>query len=674
MAIDAAPGSTADSSTTLRTASGLLASEPARAAALARQILAAAPDTLDAQVVLGTALRLQGRLADARAVLEPLAASQTASWVVQFEWARVLFALGRSRAAVAPLSRAVELNPGLTDGWRLLGDIQLAAGQVPAAQAAYDRRLRSVIRDPRLFGLAEALAEGRLDAAERDLRSFLAADPAAMAVLLLSEVLRRRSRLADAESLLTQCLAHAPDFDLARQSYALVLLGSGKPLQALVELDRLLARDPSDHRNRMIKAAALTEVGDFAAATAINAGLLEVFADQPQGWLVHGNGLRTLGRIDEAIAAYRRCLELDPDCTDAYWSLANLKTYRFDSETLAAMETRLAGPDLGPEDRANLHFTLGKAREDAERFAEAFDHYARGNAIQHGLRAYDPGATTALVARSKALFTPAFFAERTGWGEVAPDPIFIVGLPRSGSTLVDQVLASHPAIEGTRELGDIQVIADWVGGPLVAGRRAGYPDQIGSLPPEVCAKLGRDYLEWTRMQRKLGRPRFTDKAPWNFLHTGLIHLVLPNAKIIDVRRHPLGCGLSAFKQHFGQGFDFSYDLADLGRYYADYVDLMAHFDAVAPGRVHRVIYEQLVGDTEAEVRRLLDYLALPFDAACLRFFENTRAVATPSSEQVRRPIFTEATDHWRYFEPWLGPLKAALGPVLDAYPSAPPKG
>ena len=658
--------------TALRPAIGLLGSDPARAEAMAREVLDAAPDNPDALVVLGTALRLQGGLAAARAVLEPLATTQTTSWVVQYELAQVLFALGQSRAATAPLNRAVTLSPGLTAGWRLLGDILLASGQLPAAQAAYDRQLRSVIRDPRLFGPADALAEGRLDAAERDLRSILAAEPTVIGAHLLAEVLRRRGRLADAEALLAQCLERAPGFDLARQSQALVLFGSGNCVQALAELDRLLARDPGDHRSRMIKAAVLTEAGDYAAAAAVTASVLAVFPDQPSGWLVHGNGLRTLGRIEEAIAAFGQCIELDPSFSEAYWSLANLKTYRFSAEALAAMEARLADPDLGPEDRGHLHFTLGKASEDAGRHAEAFDHYARGNAVQHARRGYDPERTSDLVERSKKLFTQAFFAERGGWGVDAPDPIFIVGLPRSGSTLVDQILASHPAVEGTRELGDIQVIADWIGLPSAAGRPSGYPGQLAQLPPEMCAKFGRDYLEWTRMHRKLGRRRFTDKAPWNFLHTGLIHLILPKARIIDVRRHPLACGWSAYKQHFSQGFDFAYDLNDLGRYYVDYVELMAHFDAVLPGRVHRVIYEDLIRDTEAEVRRLLDYLDLTFDPACLRFFENPRAVATPSSEQVRRPIFADAVDRWLSFEPWLGPLKAALGPVLDAYPAAPP--
>jgi tetratricopeptide (TPR) repeat protein len=445
-----------------------------------------------------------------------------------------------------------------------------------------------------------------------------------------------------------------------------VLQRAGRHAEALAQLDTLLAHDQRNHRAQMARAAALAETGDFAAAADATAAVLADFPDQPGVWLIHGHGLRTLGRIDEGVAAYQRCLELDPDRAEAYWSLANLKAYRFAPPMLAAIDAQLARPDLPPQEHSLLAFALAKAREDAGDYAEAFAAYAEANALQRAVRPYNADATTAFVRRAKALYTPAFFAERTGWGEPAADPIFIVGLPRSGSTLVEQILASHPAVEGTRELMDVQLMADWV----AAQGGGAYPDPVARLPRHHVRQLGRDYITRTALHRRLGRARFIDKAPWNWLHVGLIRLMLPGARIIDVRRHPLGCGLSAFKQHFAGGFDFAYDLTDIGRYYADYVDLMAHFDAVTPGAVHRVLYEDLVANTEGEVRRLLDALGLPFDPACLNFFENRRAVATPSSEQVRRPIFGEAVDHWRHFEPWLDPLKAALGPVLDAYPGA----
>ena len=579
-----------------------------------------------------------------------------------------LLAAGRSREAKAPLAEAVRLNPSLAGAWRLLGDIELIGGDIAAAQGAYDRMLRAVVPDGRLREPTLALAEGRLADAERQLRQLLAHEPSNPAVgHVLGEVLARQGRVAAAEAVLAQVVSVAPGLNLARQALALALQRGGKHAEAVVQLGLLLGRDPRNLRARMAKAASLAEIGDYAAAADVSAEVMAAFPDQPRGWLILGNTLRTLGRVDAAEAAFKRCLSLDPDCAEAWWSLANLKAYRFTPADVAVIEARRARPDLDPDARSLLCFSLAKAREDEGDDAEAFAGYLEANTLQRTLRPYDAEATHAYAQRAKALFTADFFAARAGWGAPAADPIFIVGLPRSGSTLVEQILASHLQVEGTRELMDVQQMADWV----AAQGRAPYPAPLAALPHEAIRQLGRDYLERTRPLRSLGRARFIDKAPWNWLHVGLIQLMLPNARIVDVRRHPLGCGLSAFKQHFAGGFDFAYDLADIGRYYADYVELMAHFDAVLPGRVVRVIYEDLVADTETQVRRLLDGLGLRFDPATLRFFENRRAVATPSSEQVRRPIFGEAVDHWQRFEPWLGPLKTALGPVLDAYPAAP---
>ncbi len=576
---------------------------------------------------------------------------------------------GRSRDAVAPLERALAADPGAGAAWRMLGDIRLVAGEVAAAQAAYDRMLCAVVPDPRLHQPALDLAEGRLDAARDALRTMLRREPGNLAAAhLLGEVLARGGDLGAAEPLLAHVVAAAPGLHLARLACVLVLQRVGKAAEALAALGPLLAREPRHNRARMARAALLTELGDYAAAAEVTAAVLADIPDQPNGWLVYGAGLRTLGRTDEAVAAWRRAIALDPASAEAWWSLANLKAYRFSADDLAAIEALAAAPGLTPERRSLADFARAKGHEDAGRYADAFAAYARANAAQRAMRTYDPDRTTAFVRRAEAVFTAELFAERAGWGDPAPDPIFIVGLPRSGSTLVEQILASHPAIEATRELPDVQQMADWVAhqGP------AGYPDMLAALPAAPVRQLGHDYLTRTRPQRRLGRPRFIDKAPWNWLHVGLIRLMLPNARIVDVRRHPLGCCVSAFRQHFAGGFDFAFDLADLGRYYADYVALMAHYDAVLPGHVHRVIYEDLVADTEGEVRRLLAYLGVPFEPACLRFFETQRPVATPSSEQVRQPIFADAVDHWRNYEPWLDPLKAALGPaLLDAYPTAP---
>jgi tetratricopeptide (TPR) repeat protein len=384
-------------------------------------------------------------------------------------------------------------------------------------------------------------------------------------------------------------------------------------------------------------------------------------------WASLGHVLRTIGRREQCVAAYRKAIALAPKFGEAYWNLANLKTLQITDPELESMCAQLENPDLGAEDRIHFHFATGKALEDRDAFPESFRHYAEGNRLRRQTVRYNADDLTDLVRRSRALFTGAFFAERTGWGASSADPIFIVGLPRAGSTLVEQILASHSAVEGTMELphitGIAKSLAERAGGP------AKYPDVLAGMGDEEFRELGRAYLEGTRVQRKLGTPFFLDKMPNNFTHLGLIHLIMPNARIVDVRRHPLACGFSLFKHLFANGQYFSYSLEDIGRYYRDYVELMAHFDAALPGRVHRVIYESLVNDTESEVRRLLEYCRLPFEPSCLSFYENRRAISTPSSEQVRTPIFREALDHWRHYEPWLDPLKAQLGSLIDTYPS-----
>jgi tetratricopeptide (TPR) repeat protein len=390
-------------------------------------------------------------------------------------------------------------------------------------------------------------------------------------------------------------------------------------------------------------------------------------------WMSYGHALKTAGRHAESVSAYRKGIELSPSLGEAYWSLANLKTFRFAPAEVEAMRVQLARDDLAVADRYHFHFALGKALEDLHSFADSFQHYASGNSLRRTEIRYDAERTSGSVRRARALFSREFLAERSGAGAAATDPIFIVGLPRAGSTLVEQILSSHSLVEGTMELPDITTIVKSLASRGGRGADAlAYPEIIATLPGAELQALGEQYLRQTQIQRKSGAPFFIDKLPNNWLHVGLISLILPNAKIIDARRNPLSCGLSGFKQHFARGQHFSYSLEDIGRYYRDYVELMAHFDEVLPGRVHRVIYEQMIDDTEHEVRRLLAHCGLPFEEACLRFYENERAVRTASSEQVRQPIFRDGVEHWRNFDPWLGPLRAALGPVLDAYPDAPP--
>jgi tetratricopeptide (TPR) repeat protein len=371
--------------------------------------------------------------------------------------------------------------------------------------------------------------------------------------------------------------------------------------------------------------------------------------------------LKTVGRQAEGIAAYRKAIELQPTLGDAWWSLANLKTVRFDESDLAAMQSALETAGLNDEDRFHLDFALGKALHDAGRAAEAFAHYAKANALRLKSQPYRPEEISNSIERCIAAFSAEAFAERPG-GCAAADPLFIVGMPRAGSTLLEQILSSHSVVEGTSELPDL---------PLLARKSGTYPGGILQASADERRALGEEYLKRASVQRRTDRPFFIDKLPNNWLYVPLIQLILPNAKIIDARRHPLGCCLSNFRQHFARGQAFTYDLNHVGRYYADYVRLMGHVDAVLPGRVHRVIYERMVEDTEKEVRRLLEFCGLEFELQVLEFYRTERAVRTASSEQVRQPIYRNAAEEWRLYEPHIGPLKAALGPVLDAYPDAP---
>jgi tetratricopeptide (TPR) repeat protein len=618
------------------------------------------------------AQRLLGDTAGALATLEPLARSQPNAGAAHFEYGLVLSAAGRGDEAVAALRRAVELNPALPGAWRSLADHLSAIGDTAGADAAYGRHIKAATRDPRLMRPAAALVENDIPSAEALLRAHLRQYPTDVAALrMLAEVAARLGRYQDAEHLLERCLELAPGFTEARANYATVLNRQNRATDALVQVNQVLAADPNNPNHRTLKANVLVNIGEYSQAIDLYAGFLAAYPRQARVWLAYGHVLRTAGRQHDCVAAYRRSLELAPQTGEAWWSLANLKTVRYTAGDIEAMESQLARPDASIDDRLHLHFALGKAREDAGQFAPSFEHYAAGNRLRHAQLDYNPQETTSLVARSRRLYTRDFLQERASAGCTAPDPIFIVGLPRAGSTLVDQILSSHSMVEGTMELHDMIALArnlDLEGTREDLGH---YPQVLASLAPERLRALGEQYLARTRVQRKSGAPFFVDKMPNNFRHVGLILLALPKAKIIDARRHPLACCFSTFKQHFARGQSFSYSLEDLGRYYRDYVELMAHFDEVLPGRVHRVHYEALVEDTETEVRALLEYCGLPFEEQCLRFYENERAVRTASSEQVRQPIFRDGLDQWRNFEPWLGPLKAALGPVLDTYPQTP---
>lgn len=576
---------------------------------------------------------------------------------------RALAEAGHTEDARA-IIRAAEVQPALPAAmWHAIGDAWHIVGDTEAGGTAHLRALELSIRDRDLLTAADALARNDLPMAEPLLRARLKAQPTDIAAIrMLAELAGRIGRYRDAENLLRRATELAPGFHAARANLATVLHRQNRPTEALAELDRLAEEDAANASHDNLRAAALGRLGAFEEAIALYERVLAEHPDQPKVWMSHAHILKTVGRLDEGIAAYRRALAIAPTLGEVWWSLANLKTVRFDEADIAAMEAALASDGLAEEDRFHLEFALGKANEDRRDAEAAFARYDAANRHRRALLPYDARETGATVDRMIATLSPALFARFAGAGCDAPDPIFIVGMPRAGSTLIEQILASHSQAEGTSELPDI---------PVLSGRIADYPSGLADTDPALFRELGERYLDRTRALRREGKPRFIDKLPNNWLHTGLIHLILPRATIIDARRHPLDCCWSNFKQHFARGQGFAYDLADLGHYYTDYVRLMAHVDAVLPGRVHRVIHERLIDDPETEVRALLAACGLDFEEACLRFHENARPVRTPSSEQVRRPISRDGVDAWRPFDRWLEPLRDALGTTLHTYPDAP---
>lgn len=515
---------------------------------------------------------------------------------------------------------------------------------------------------PRLIEAAMAMNDNRLDVAERLLKPHLSEDPFDVAAIrMLAELAARIGRWKDSETLLRRAIELAPGWTAAKANLALVLGRMGRPAEALDLLGDIFEAEPQEIGHWNLKAATLGRLGDFDEAIGLYEAVLEKAPNQPRVWLSYGHMLKTVGRQAEGIEAYRRAIAINPALGEAWWSLANLKTVKLDERDVAAMTAALHDKRLSEEDRFHLDFALGKAMHDLGRTDEAFAFYQRGNARRLAVQHYDPDRLTEIVNRCIAQFTPVAFADRRG-GCDSHDPIFIVGLPRAGSTLVEQILSSHSKVEGTSELADIPALA----------RKAGvYPKGALKLTAAERRDYGADYLKRTSVQRRTDRPYFIDKLPNNWLFVPFIQLILPNARIIDARRHPLACCLSNFRQHFARGQPFTYDLGHVGRYYADYVRLTAHVDDVLPGKVHRLFYERMVEDTESEVRALLEHCGLEFEPACLQFYKTERAVRTASSEQVRQPIYRDSTDEWRAYEAHLGPLIEALGPVLEAYPDQP---
>jgi len=642
--------------------------DPAQAETLLRAALQADPRNDDAQLVLSEALRRQAKLADARQFAQAQVQIRPQWFGAQRQLGVVLADLREPLPAAVALQRAAELNPGHPTIWRELAEQLALAGDEAGAQFAYTRH-GAMPPEPRLGPVTQALQANDVEKAEALLARHLQQWPSDVAALrMLSEAQARAGRTRDAESTLRRVLALAPNFGLARHGLGQLLMGLGRLEEADAEADYLLRLDPQNEGSRRLKAAIISALGDYDRVVPYYEKLLVDTPKHAGTWMSYGHALKTVGRQDDGVAAYRRSIAIDPGLGVSYFSLANLKTFTFTDAEMAQMETQLRRDDISLNDRVNLLYALGKAHEDGKRPADAFARYSEGAALYRSSIDYDPSRLTALVDASVKLLTPEFFAARPGGSEAA-DAIFIVGLPRAGSTLLEQILASHSMVEGTMELGDLNAIAYELNDP--PAQDALYLEAMAKLDAEGRKACGETYLRTTRIQRKLGKPLFINKMPNDFRHVGLIHLILPNAKIIDARRHPMACGWSCFKQHFAMGQHYTYDLDELGRYYRDYVRLMTHYDRVLPGRVHRVIHEDLVRDPESHIRKLLDYCGLPFEAACLTPHETERAVRTASSEQVRQPISAKGLDSWKTYEPWLGPLRSALGDVVDAYPNPP---
>jgi tetratricopeptide (TPR) repeat protein len=658
----------------LMRASLMLDSDPLGAARRASGILADSPGHPEANLLLATACSRLGDAAAAAAALESLATAHRDTPFMQLELGRAYAASGRGAEAAAAFRRAVELDDGLAEGWRELAVLAFAAGDTQAGDAAYAHYSRLTKDPPELSDAIVALADSRLETAEILLLRRLERAPADVGALrLLADIATRREDYEDAERRLTRCLELTPGYAAARYDLANLMFTMHRHSEVLPLVERLLAAEPRNIDYLSLKAQTLRFVGRNDEAVALMQAAVADHPDEDPAWLLYGHLLREVGQQSHAVEMYRRALAIRPGSGRAYSSLANLKTFRFVDADLTTMQDLLAHGSLTSYDRTHMEFALGKALEDEGEFEASFEHYACGNARHRTTTGYDPNAVSAITQRSMTVFTDRFFAERVGWGSERADPIFIVGLPRSGSTLLEQILASHSLIEGTRELPDIPSIArELTARPNPPGQEA-YPRPVAVLGrPEADAFAAR-YLSQTQLHRPLGKPRFVDKMLSNFVHIGLIQLMFPNAAIIDMRRHPLGCGFSCYKQIFARGLGFTYDLSEIGRYYRDYALLMEHVDAVLPGRVHRVHYEQLVADPEGEIRRVLDYCRLPFENGCVRFYDNRRIVQTISSEQVRRPIYSEGVDQWRHYEPWLGPLKDAVGDLVERYPKKSPR-
>lgn len=637
---------------------------PALAAAQALQ--ADVPENRDVLYMIAVSQRYLQRIPDALATLAVCEKFHPDYSRLFQERGHCQVALREAEPAIEAYLRAVNLNPALPASWNALSTLFRMTGQAANAELA-SGHVATLARLPTEIVTASSMfADGEIYDAERIVRQYLLTHGNHVeGMRLLAKIGIKLDVLDDAEFLLESVLVLAPDYHIARYDYAIVLSKRHMHLQALEEVEKLLKIEPANRAYRTLRATAYVGLGDHDKAIGI---YRELLSESPRAADVHlsiAHALKTLGRQPEAIESYRAAAAVNSSYGDAYWSLANLKTYRFTEDEIERMRTAEAAQATQLVDRYHLCFALGKAHEDRAEYAESFLYYERGNALKKGEIRFriEPIEQTARL--QPFVCTRDFLSSRRGAGSPDRSPIFIVGLPRSGSTLLEQILASHSKVEGTMELADIPRAVHQLQGREHDDSKPRYPAALAELTPDQLKQYGEKYLADTQIYRT-GKPFFIDKMPNNFRHIGLIHLILPNAKLIDARREPMACCFSNFKQLFASGQEFTYSLEDVARYYRCYIELMEHWNAVLPGKILRIQHEDVVQDLEGNVRRLLEFCGLEFEPQCVEFYKTERSVRTASSEQVRRPIFKEGLDQWRNFEPWLGPLKTALGPLADA--------
>ena len=636
----------------------------------AKALAIRAPENRDVLYLLAANQRCLCRVSEALASLQRLEQQHPRFSLLAQERGYCYMTLRDAPRAIEAFVRAVNLNPALATSWTMLERLYRMTGETEgAAMAAAHVSLLEQL-PPEVLRAGSLFSDGELSRAESILRSYLGDGGNHVEGLrLLARIEHQSGALEDAEHRLEAALQLAPNYRDLGLDYVRVLLDQQKYPQAQEVIEAMLRLEPGDRDLLSSYAAACVGLGRHQSAIELYRQLLAASPESCELRVALGHCLKSVGRRQEAIHAYRKAAAVKPSFGDAYWSLANLKTYRFSEDEIARMRQEEAAPAANPADRCHLCFALGKAYEDQKEYAESWQFYERGNALKHAESCYRPEITETNTRKQMEVCTAGFFSARAGVGAPVPDPIFILGLPRSGSTLVEQILASHSAVDGTQELPDIARIVRRMEGSRSDVDHPRYPGLLVDLAPDEFRRLGERYLTDTRSYRG-NKPFFVDKMPNNFRHIGLIHLMLPNAKIIDVRREPMACCLSNLKQLFASGQEFTYSIEDIARYYKSYLELMRHWDAVLPGRVLRVWYEDLVEDLAGNTRRILEFCGLELEAACVEFYRLERSVQTASSEQVRQPIFREGLFGWRNYEPWLGPLKDALGDARMGYRGA----